>query len=64
MDLKRVKELRLIAAGLYDNLLDNMGTHQCGYISGGVEETIVLAELAKKINADIANWVEQDHLTD
>lgn len=64
MDIKRIRELRQIAAGLYGNLLDNMGTHEYGHVSAGVEETIVLAEIAKKINIDLADWTEKDHITD
>lgn len=64
MDIKRVRELRQIAAGLYANLLDNMGAHKYGHVSAGVEETIVLAEIAKKISIDLADWTEKDHLDD
>ena len=64
MDIKRVRELRQISAGLYANLLDNMGTHEYGHVSAGVEETIVLAEIAKKIGIDLADWTEKDHLDD
>lgn len=64
MHIKRIRELRQIAVDLYGNLLDNMGTHEYGHISAGIEETIVLAEIAKEINLDLADWTEKDHLDD
>ena len=56
---KRVRELRQIAAHLYVDMLDKMTTYQFGYILEE-EETIVLAELAKKVNLDLAQWIVGD----
>lgn len=58
---KRVRELKQISAHLYADMLDKMGTPAFGRISAGQEETIVLAELARKINNDLANWVIDDN---
>lgn len=60
MSDKRVRELRQIAAHLYADMLDKMGTHKYGHVNAGKEETIVLAELAKKINLDLAQWIVDD----
>ena len=57
----RVRELRNIAAELYGNMLDKMGTHECGYISAREEETVVLANIAQRIALDLARWVEDDN---
>jgi hypothetical protein len=59
MSDKRVRELRQIAAHLYADMLDKMITYQFGYILEE-EETIVLAELAKKVNLDLAQWIVGD----
>lgn len=61
MNEQRIRELRKIALKLFDNLLDNMGTHEFGHVSAGAEETIVLAEIAKKVNLTLADWVISDN---
>lgn len=61
---KRVRELRQIAAALYADLLDSLGTHKRGHVCAGVEETIVLAEIAKKVQLDLTEWVIADHIED
>lgn len=61
MDNKRIRELRQIAAHLYVDMLDKLGTHKYGHVSAGREETIVFAELAKKINLDLAQWIIDDN---
>lgn len=58
---QRVRELRRIAAELYGNMLDNMGTHEYGHVRAGEEETVVLANIAQKIALDLARWVEDDN---
>lgn len=60
MTQKRIRELKGIAARLYVTILDEMGTHKWGHVKGGVEETIVLAELSKKITLDMTNWLCED----
>ena len=60
MTQERLRELKQIAAHLYVTVLDEMGTHKWGHVKGGVEETIILAELSKKINLDMTNWLYQD----
>lgn len=57
MTQKRARELRAIAAYLYSEMLDIMGSQD---IKAGVEETIVLAEIARKITADVAVWTVLD----
>ena len=56
MTQKRVRELRQIAAHLYNNVLDEMITNKYGHISGGIEEVIVLSELIKKMQLDLNDW--------
>ena len=58
---QRIRELRRIAATLYGSMLDNMGTHVYGWVNGGEEETVVLANIAQKIALDLARWVEDDN---
>ena len=60
MTQKRLRELKQIAARLYVTVLDEMGTDKWGYVKGGIEETIVLAELSKKITLDMTNWLCED----
>ena len=60
MTRQRLGELKRIAAHLYMTVLDEMGTHKWGYVKGGAEETIVLAELSKQINLDMTNWLCED----
>lgn len=62
MTKKRARELKVIAAHIYTDMLDIMGTHKHGHVKGGVEETIVLAELAKKIMLDVVDWSIEDNL--
>lgn len=57
---KRIRELKQIAAHLYNEILDSMGTHIYGHISAGKEETIVLSTLATKIQADLQQWIIDD----
>lgn len=56
MTQKRIRELKVISAHLYSDVLDKMGTHKYGHVSGGVEEVIVLAELVAKLQLDLHNW--------
>ena len=60
MTQERLRELKQIAARLYVTVLDEMGTDKWGYVKGGIEETIVLAELSRKINLDMTNWLYKD----
>ena len=62
MTQKRIRELKQISAKLYVNVLELMGTHECGHISPGEEETIVLSELIKKMQLDLSNWIIQDYI--
>lgn len=57
---KRIRELGQIAAKLYCEVLDSMGTHIYGHISAGKEETIVLSILATKIQTDLQQWIIND----
>lgn len=57
---KRVRELKQIAAHLYNEVLDSMGTHKYGHVSAGIEETIVLSTLAAKIQVDLQHWIIDD----
>lgn len=59
---QRVRELRQIAAKLYSNMLDKMGTYEYGYVNAGEEETVVLANIAQKIALDLTKWVEIDNM--
>ena len=61
MTKQRIRELRAIAAGLYVSALEAMSTGKYGHVKQGVEETIVLAELANKIVGDVAVWTIEDH---
>lgn len=56
MTQKRIRELRQIAAHLYNDVLDNMGTHKHGHVSAGIEEVIVLSELVAKMQLDLHDW--------
>lgn len=56
MTQKRIRELRQIAAHLYNDVLDNMGTHKHGHVSAGIEEVIVLSELVAKMQSDLHDW--------
>lgn len=51
MTKERARELRNTAACLYSKMRDIMELQD---IAAGVEETIVLAEIARKITADVA----------
>lgn len=57
MTEERIKELKRIASRLYYDVLDNMGTHKYGHVSGGIEEVIVLAELVEKLRGDLHDWI-------
>lgn len=57
---KRIRELKQIAAHLYNEILDSMGTHIYGHVSAGKEETIVLSALATKIQVDLQQWIIDD----
>lgn len=61
MTKQRTRELRAIAAGLYMSALEAMSLGKYGHVEQGVEETIVMAELAHKIVADVAVWTIADH---
>jgi hypothetical protein len=56
MTQKRIRELGQIAAHLYNDVLDNMGTHKYGHVSGGIEEVIVLSELVAIMQRDLHDW--------
>lgn len=58
MTTQRVRELRVIAAHLYGKMMENMESQD---IRAGAEETVVLAEVAHKIVADVAVWTFTDH---
>lgn len=58
MTKQRARELRSIAAYLYSEMLKVMGTQD---IAAGAEETVVLAEVARKIVADVTDWTIADH---
>ncbi len=60
MTPKRVRELKQISAKLYASVMDSMGTHEYGYVLPGEEETIVLAELIKKMQVDLSSWIILD----
>lgn len=62
MTKQRARELKGIAARIYTDVLDIMGGHKWGHVKGGAEETIVLAELAKKIMLDVVDWSIEDNL--
>jgi hypothetical protein len=59
---KRIRELRQIGAIIYSDLLDNLGSHRRGYVQSGIEETIVLAEIAKKIQLYLTEWIIADYM--
>lgn len=56
MTQKRVRELKQIAAHLYCDVLDKMGTHKYDHVFAGVEQVIVLSELVAKIQKDLHDW--------
>ena len=60
MTNERIRELKQIAAYLYCEMLDSMGTHKYGHVSAGIEETIVLSVLAAKIQVDLQQWIIDD----
>lgn len=60
MTNERVRELKQIAAHLYCEMLDSMGTHKYGHVFAGKEETIVLSALATKIQVDLQQWIIDD----
>lgn len=60
MTPERIRELKQISCLLYDDLLDKMGTHKYGHVFAGKEETIVLAEIAKKLQSDLSEWIIKD----
>lgn len=62
MTKERTRELKSIAAGIYVDVLNIMGSHKRGHIKGGAEETIVLAELARTIMRDVVDWSIEDNL--